>query len=164
VVCSDLYWVSGSFQEMPLLFQYTDDSEHLFVVDLIVPFHWRQKFAVESHWIPFFFSRMSHSWTSATLTGSITILFFKMTSLRYSIYFRWNSHFSEWRNNLYSVSISKTLQTAHSCSSFVFVKIKMSSKYTMTIPSAMTVLKTLFIIVWKVAVKGAKGNLAVTSK
>jgi len=49
------------------------------------------------------------------------------------------------------VTISKTLQTTHSCSSSVFVKIKMSSKYTTTIPSAMTVLKTSFIIVWKVA-------------
>jgi len=39
VVCPDLHWVSGSFQEMPLLFQCADDSEHLFVVDLVVPFH-----------------------------------------------------------------------------------------------------------------------------
>ena len=32
----------------------------------------------------------------------------------------------------------------------------MLSKYTTTIPSAMTVLKTSFIIVWKVAVMGIK--------
>jgi len=37
VVCPDLYWVLGSFQEIPLLFQCTDDSEHLLVMDLIVP-------------------------------------------------------------------------------------------------------------------------------
>jgi len=34
-----------------------DDSEYLFVMDLVVPFHWRQGFAVEGHWMPFFFSR-----------------------------------------------------------------------------------------------------------
>ena len=39
VVYPDLYWVLGSFQEMPLLFQCTDDSKHLFVMDLIVLFH-----------------------------------------------------------------------------------------------------------------------------
>ena len=56
VVHPDLHWVSGSFQEMPLLFQHTDDGEHLFVVDLVVPFHWRQGFAVEGHWVPFLLS------------------------------------------------------------------------------------------------------------
>ena len=96
------------------------------------------------------FFGMGHSWTPATLTGFIATLFSKMTSLRYSICFRWNSHFSRWRNNLCSVSISKTLRTARLCSSSIFVKIKMLSKYTTTIPSAMTVLKTSFIIVWKV--------------
>jgi len=39
----------GSLQEVSLLLQYTDDNEHLFVMDLVVPFHWRQEFAVESH-------------------------------------------------------------------------------------------------------------------
>jgi len=53
VVYPDLYWVLGSFQEMPLLFQCTDDSKHLFVIDLIVLFHWRQGFAVEGHRVPF---------------------------------------------------------------------------------------------------------------
>ena len=96
------------------------------------------------------FSGMGYLRTLATLTGFIAILFSEMTSPRYSIYFWWNSHFSRWRNNLCSVSISKTLQTTRSCSSSVFVKIKISSKYTMTIPSAMRVLKMSFIIVWKV--------------
>ena len=49
VVHPDLYQVPGSFQEMPPLFQYTDDSEHFLVMDLIIPFHRRQGFAVESH-------------------------------------------------------------------------------------------------------------------
>ena len=42
VVYPDLYQVLGSFQEMPPLFQYADDSEHLFVMDLVVPFHLSQ--------------------------------------------------------------------------------------------------------------------------
>jgi len=41
---------------------------------------------------------------------------------------------------------------ACSCSSSVFIKIKMSSKHTIMIPLAMTVRKTLFIMVWKIAV------------
>jgi len=56
VVCPDFYQVLSSFQKVPPLFQCADDSEHLFVIDLVVPFHWRQGFAVESHWMPFFFS------------------------------------------------------------------------------------------------------------
>ena len=56
VVHSDFHRVTSSFQKVPLLFQRTDDSEHLFVMDLIVPFYWRQGFAIESHWVPFFFS------------------------------------------------------------------------------------------------------------
>ena len=36
VVCPDLHWVSGSLQEMLLLFQCTDDSEHLLVMDLVI--------------------------------------------------------------------------------------------------------------------------------
>ena len=66
------------------------------------------------------FSGVGQSRTLATLTGSISTLFSKMTSLRYSICFQWNSHFSGQRNNLYSTSTSKTLQTAHSCSSSIF--------------------------------------------
>ena len=56
VVCPDFYQVPSSFQKVPLLFQCVDDSEHLLVIDLVVPFHRRQGFAVESHWMPFFFS------------------------------------------------------------------------------------------------------------
>ena len=97
------------------------------------------------------FTRVGQSRTLATLTGSIATLFSEMTSLRYSICFQWKSHFSGWRNNLCSASISRTLQTARLCSSSVFVKIKMSSRYTTTIPSAMMVRKMSFIIVWKVA-------------
>ena len=57
VVCLDFYWVPGSFQKVPPFFQRTDDSEHLLVMDLVVPFYRRQGFAIESHWVPFFFSR-----------------------------------------------------------------------------------------------------------
>jgi len=56
VVCSDFYWVSGSLQEVPPLFQCTDDSEHLFVMDLVIPFHRKQGLAVKGHWVPFLFS------------------------------------------------------------------------------------------------------------
>jgi len=56
MVCPDLYWVLGSLQEIPLLFQCVDNSEHLLVMDLIILFHWRQGFAVEGHWVPFLFS------------------------------------------------------------------------------------------------------------
>ena len=56
MVCPDLDWVLGSFQKVSLLFQRMDDSEHLFVIDLIVPFHWRQEFAVEGHWVLFLLS------------------------------------------------------------------------------------------------------------
>jgi len=47
VVHPDLYRVSGFFQEVSLLLQCVDDSEHLLVVDLVVPFHRRQGFAVD---------------------------------------------------------------------------------------------------------------------
>jgi len=39
VVRPDLYQVPGSFQEIPPLFQYTDDSRHLLVMDLVILFH-----------------------------------------------------------------------------------------------------------------------------
>jgi len=38
---------------MPPLFQCMDDSEHLLVMDLIVPFHQRQGFAIKGHRVPF---------------------------------------------------------------------------------------------------------------
>jgi len=56
VVRPDLYWVLGSFQEMPPLFQYADDNEYLLVMDLVILFYWRQGFAVEGHWVPFLLS------------------------------------------------------------------------------------------------------------
>jgi len=56
VVCPDFYRVLSSFQKVPPLFQHVDDSEHFFVMDLIVPFHQRQKFAIESYRVPLFFS------------------------------------------------------------------------------------------------------------
>ena len=49
VVHPDFHRVTSSFQKVPLLFQRTDNSKHLFVMDLVVPFHWRQGFAIESH-------------------------------------------------------------------------------------------------------------------
>ena len=39
VICPDLHRVSGSLQEMPPLFQYMDDSEHLLVMDLVILLH-----------------------------------------------------------------------------------------------------------------------------
>jgi len=57
VVHPDLDWVLGSFQEIPPLFQCVDDSKYLFVMDLIISFHQRQKFAVEGHQVPFLLSR-----------------------------------------------------------------------------------------------------------
>ena len=104
------------------------------------------------------FSGVGQSWTPETFTGSILTLFSEMTSPRYSICFRWNSHFSGQRNNLCSVSTSKTLQTARSCSSSIFIKIRMLSKYTTTIPLVMRVLKMSFIIVWKVAVRATRAE------
>ena len=56
VVCLDLDRVLGSFQKVSPLFQCTGDSEHLFVMDLIVPFYQRQGFAVEGHQVPFLLS------------------------------------------------------------------------------------------------------------
>jgi len=49
VVYPDFYQMLSSFQKVPPLFQHMDDSEHLFVMDLIVLFYWRQEFAVKSH-------------------------------------------------------------------------------------------------------------------
>ena len=57
MVHSDLYQVSGSFQEVSPLFQHADDSEHLFVMDLVVLFYWRQRFTIEDYWVPFLLSR-----------------------------------------------------------------------------------------------------------
>ena len=57
VVRSDLNRVLGSFQKVSSLFQRADDSEHLFVMDLVVLFYQRQGFAVEGHQVPFLLSR-----------------------------------------------------------------------------------------------------------
>ena len=57
VVYPDFYWILSFFQKVSPLFQYVNDGEHLLVMDLVVPFHWRQGFAIESHWVPFFFFR-----------------------------------------------------------------------------------------------------------
>ena len=101
-------------------------------------------------WMSVWFSRVGQLQTLVTLTGSIATLFSTMTSPRYLICFCWNSYFFRQRNNLCSASVSKTLQTAFSCSSSVFVKTKMLSKYTTITSLAMRVLKISFIIVWKV--------------
>jgi len=44
-----------SYVRGPLI-QCIDDSEHLFVMDLVVLFHWRQGFAIKGHWVPFLLS------------------------------------------------------------------------------------------------------------
>jgi len=56
VVHPDFYRVLSSFQKVPPLFQRTNDSKHLLVIDLVVLFHWRQGFAVESYQVPLVFS------------------------------------------------------------------------------------------------------------
>jgi len=56
VVHPDFYRVSSSFQKVPLFFQGADDSEHLLVMDLVVSFHRRQGFAVESYQVSLVFS------------------------------------------------------------------------------------------------------------
>ena len=59
VICPDLHRVSGSLQEMPPLFQYMDDSEHLLVMDLVIPLHRRQGLAVKGHQVLLLFSGQS---------------------------------------------------------------------------------------------------------
>jgi len=49
VVCPDLHRMLGSLQEMPLLFQYADDNEHLLGMDLVILLYQRQGFAVKGH-------------------------------------------------------------------------------------------------------------------
>jgi len=56
VVCLDLNRVLGSFQKVSSLFQHADDSKHLFIIDLVVPFHRRQGFAIEGYRVPFLLS------------------------------------------------------------------------------------------------------------
>ena len=96
-------------------------------------------------------SGVGHSWTSATLIGSIETLFSNTTRPKYSIRSFWNSHFSGQRQSLYSARISSTLQIALVYCSTVLVKMRILSKYTTTISLAIRSLKILFIIVWKVA-------------
>jgi len=42
---------------MPLLFQCTDDSEHLLVINLVILLYRRQGLAVKGHRVPLLFSR-----------------------------------------------------------------------------------------------------------
>jgi len=44
---------------MPPLFQCTDDSEHLFVIDLVILLHRRQGLAVKRYRVPLLFSGQS---------------------------------------------------------------------------------------------------------
>jgi len=44
---------------MSPLFQCTDDSEHLLVVNLVIPLHWRQGLAVKGYWVLLLFSGQS---------------------------------------------------------------------------------------------------------
>ena len=46
-------------QEMPLLFQCTDDSEHLLIMNLVILLHRRQELAVKGHQVPLLFSGQS---------------------------------------------------------------------------------------------------------
>jgi len=44
---------------MPPLFQCTDDSKHLLVMNLVIPLHRRQGLAVKGHQVLLLFSRQS---------------------------------------------------------------------------------------------------------
>ena len=59
-----------SLQKVSSLLQYMNDSEHLFVMDLVVLFYQRQGFAVESYQVPLLFS----FWSVFILTRYVTIV------------------------------------------------------------------------------------------
>ena len=102
-------------------------------------------------WMSVYNSRIGYSQTPATLMGSIETLFSNMTKPRYLIYSFWNLYFSRQRYSLCSTRISNTLQMALACCLMVLVKIRMSFKYTTTMPFTMRSQNMSFIIVWKVA-------------
>ena len=102
-------------------------------------------------WMFVLLSGVGHSWTPVTLTGSMETSFSEMTRPKYSIHSLWNSYFSGQRKSLFSCKIYNTYQIACICSSSVLVKIRMLSRQTTIMPSAMRFQKMLFIMVWKVA-------------
>ena len=102
-------------------------------------------------WTSVLFSRVGHSRTPTILTGSMETLFFKMTRPKYLIHSLQNSHFSGQRKSLFSYKICSIHQIAFACSSSILVKIKMLSRQTTIMLSAMRSWKMLFIMVWKVA-------------
>ena len=97
------------------------------------------------------FFRVGYSQTSTTLTRSMETSFSKMTSPKYLIRSLQNSHFSGQKKSLFSYKICSTHQIAFACSSSILVKIKILSRQTIIMPSAMRSQKILFIMVWKVA-------------
>ena len=74
------------------------------------------------------FSGVSHSWTPATLTGSMETSFSEMTRPKYLICSLQNSYFSGQRKSLFSCKTCNTHQTACVYSSSVLVKIRMLSR------------------------------------
>ena len=95
--------------------------------------------------------RIDYSQTPVILIGFMEISFSNITRSRYLICSFWNLYFSRQRHSLCSTRISSTLQIILACCSMVLVKIRMLSRYTTTIPSAMRSQNILFIIIWKIA-------------
>ena len=52
VVSPDFKLVLCTFQELPPLLHCTDDRQHLFVMDLVVPFYWGERLGEEGHGVP----------------------------------------------------------------------------------------------------------------
>ena len=53
MVVQDLYGVFGSFQNVSLFFQASDDGQEFFVMDLVVPLSTEKTLGCESHQVPF---------------------------------------------------------------------------------------------------------------
>ena len=100
---------------------------------------------------PPFYSRVDHSATPATSTGSLSAVPCAMMSPGYSTQVCSNLHFLGLRYSWYWQSHSRTRHTIQWYSSRVLVKMRMSLRYTHTIPSAMRLWEMLFIMVWNVA-------------
>jgi len=97
------------------------------------------------------FWEIGQLWTPATFTESISTWSWEITSPKNSICYLLNLYFLGQRNNLCLFRTSKTLYTTLWCSSSVWVKIRISFRYTIIMHSAVRSQKMSFIMVWKVA-------------
>jgi len=57
VICPDLALVFCAFDEVPPLLESSDDRQHLFVMDLVVPLDGGEGLGEESDWVPLFVFR-----------------------------------------------------------------------------------------------------------